>query len=153
MIRRKNSAFSIRIMGVNGQKRKKKQGPVPSLEESLPKKFKAGPATKPKKQDSSKTGAKVNGKEKRESKANKTDAESVNEFETEAEDFGVTKALLFDGEDQEEEPISDFGSGADEPMYLCTHHSPLLIAGTMNSTRTTRKAEKMSSVTRKTKKN
>src|SRR5271154_1990950 len=66
----------IHGMGVNGQKRKKKQGPVPTLEESLPKKFKAGPTTKPKKQDSSKPAVKINGKEKRESKA-KVDAENV----------------------------------------------------------------------------
>jgi hypothetical protein len=35
-------------MGINGQKRKKKEGPVPSLEESLPKKFKSDKTVKAK---------------------------------------------------------------------------------------------------------
>jgi hypothetical protein len=43
-------------MGVNGQKRKKKQGPV-SLEESLPKKFKSDKPAKSKKNEN---GAKIN---------------------------------------------------------------------------------------------
>jgi ribosomal RNA methyltransferase Nop2 len=109
-------------MGINGQKRKKKQGPVPTLEESLPKKFKPD-ARKPKKLDSTKNGAKVNRKEKREWKVNKVHEESVEEFEGKPGHFGTTKALLFDDED-EEEPIGDFGTGGDEPMYSPTTHSP-----------------------------
>lgn len=103
-------------MGVNGQKRKNKQGPVPSLEESLPKKFKA----KPKEQDSTRNGVKVNGKEKHKWKAHKVHAGSVEELEG---DFGATKALLFDGEDQDE-PIGDVGSVGDQSMYPPTIHSP-----------------------------
>src|SRR5271168_4528825 len=107
-------------MGINGQKRKNKQGPVPTLEESLPKKFKQDTTTKPKKQSSTKKDFKVNGNETRESKATKV---SVEEFEDKAGDFGATKALLFDGEDEDSEPFSDVGSGGDEPMYCPTSHS------------------------------
>jgi hypothetical protein len=105
-------------MGINGQKRKKKQGPVPTLEESLPKKFKQDTTTKSKKHDT-----KANGKENRERKVNKVSADIVEEFEDEPADFGATKALLFDGED-EDEPVGEFGSGGDEPMYSPTSHSP-----------------------------
>lgn len=88
-------------MGVNGQKRKKKQGPVPSLEESLPKKFKSEKYSKPKKTEN---GVKVNGSAKRESKRIDKPKVDVREQEEEivqdVQDFGAAKASLFDDDDE-----------------------------------------------------
>jgi hypothetical protein len=91
-------------MGVNGQKRKKKQGPVPSLEESLPKKFKSEKSAKPK---NTENGVKPNGSAKLVSK--KVDNPKVKvqqrpddeEVVDEQQDFGATKASLFDDDDDD----------------------------------------------------
>jgi hypothetical protein len=97
-------------MGVNGQKRKKKQGPVPSLEESLPKKFKSEKSVKPKKTEN---GVKPNGSAKLVSKKvnnakvivqQQPDDEEVVDGQ---QDFGATKASLFDDD-------GDDGFEADE---------------------------------------
>lgn len=100
-------------MGVNAQKRKKKQGPVPTLEESLPKKFKADASSKPKKPENR---VKSNGTEKS-SKRKVVQERGKETVVDEPQDFGATKASLFDDE-EEEEPINDLGAVDDDPMYL-----------------------------------
>jgi hypothetical protein len=103
-------------MGVNAQKRKKKQGPVPTLEESLPKKFKSDKPTKSKK---SENGVKENGKgnpSMRKAVAKATADEKVEDFADEPQDFGAAKASLFD--DDDEEAVGEFEGMDDVPMYL-----------------------------------
>lgn len=108
-------------MGVNGQKRKKKQGPVPSLEESLPKKFKSEKSVKPKKPEN---GVKPNGNVKLVSK--KVDnpkvkvrqqPEEEEEVADEQRDFGATKASLFDDDDSGFEGDEFDGLEDDVDMY------------------------------------
>jgi len=89
-------------MGVNGQKRKKKQGPVPSLEETLPKRFKSEKNVKPKKAEN---GAKTNGSAKPSSKkiskiATRQGEHIDEEIVDKEQDFGATKASLFDDDDE-----------------------------------------------------
>ena len=110
-------------MGVNGQKRKNKQGPVPTLEESLPKKFKSD---KPSKFKAKKNGVKeTNGKEisRQKIKEPAVVEKPVVEFDSDEEeeeaivgdvvmeDFSKTKASLFD--DAEDLPEDEF-NGIDE---------------------------------------
>lgn len=111
-------------MGINGQKRKNKQGPVPTLEESLPKKFKSDKTSKFKAKGN---GLKeTNGKgisrqkikeppvvEKSVVEFNSDDEEEEEGIESDAvmEDFSKTKASLFD--DAEDLPEDEF-SGIDE---------------------------------------
>ena len=114
-------------MGVNGQKRKKKQGPVPSLEETLPKKFKSEKHSKPKKVENgvqkTRKPVSANGvKTKAAQKVGKAltvehsrvEEESEGESENEVPDFSVTKASLFD--DIEEEEDGDEFGGLEEDM-------------------------------------
>ena len=109
-------------MGVNGQKRKKKQGPVPSLEESLPKKFKSDKASKPKKNEN---GIKTNGlgkapksQSKEPEKVEKSKLESgepedeLDEILADTDDFVATKASLFESDD--EENVDEFEGLQDE---------------------------------------
>ena len=109
-------------MGVNAQKRKKKQGPVPTLEESLPKKFKKDTTAKSKKRED---GAKANGKEKpakRKIAVKEVAEEKVEEFPDEPQDFGATKASLFDDDDDEygggEEAGDEVNGMDDERMWF-----------------------------------
>jgi len=100
-------------MGVNAQKRKKKQRPVPTLEESLPKRFKKDPAAKSK---TSGNGVKANGKgkhAKRKVAIKAVAEEKVVEFPDEPQDFGATKASLFDDEGEEEAGDEVNGMGDD----------------------------------------
>ena len=113
-------------MGVNGQKRKKKQPPVPTLEESIPKKFKSEkPSQSKKKEENVKKATKptLNGlksKAPKEEKVEKVETKRAEEEieenveEEEAPDFGATKASLFD--DIEEEEDDEFEGLED--MYL-----------------------------------
>ena len=91
-------------MGVNGQKRKKKQGPVPSLEESLPKKFKSEKPVKSKKNEN---GVKANGSAKLSKTVTRSEDNPKVEIEKEEVDerkaFGATKASLFDDDDDEQD--------------------------------------------------
>lgn len=120
-------------MGVNGQKRKNKQGPVPTLEESLPKKFKTDKSTK------SKPKVKVNGvKEAKgdvvrklqkpkaqepapvvefDSSEEEMEQEDGSDTEMVSQDFSATKASLFD--DAEDLPDDEFNGIEDgsEEMY------------------------------------
>jgi len=107
-------------MGVNAQKRKKKQPPVPTLEESLPKKFKKDTAEKPKKPEN---GVKANGKgkhTKRKVAIKAVAEEKVEEFPDEPQDFGATKASLFDDNDRDdyegEEEVGDEVNGMDDDL-------------------------------------
>jgi transcriptional/translational regulatory protein YebC/TACO1 len=115
-------------MGVNGQKRKKKQPPVPSLEETLPKKFKSDKPAKPRKREDGvkiRTKPTSNGvttksslKEKKLPKEEKRQIEDESEKENSVEehDFGATKASLFD-DIEEEDDVEDEFAGIDN-MYL-----------------------------------
>lgn len=120
-------------MGVNGQKRKNKQGPVPTLEESLPKKFKTDKSTK------SKPKVKANGvKEAKgdvvrklqkpkaqepapvvefDSSEEEMEQEDGSDTEMVSRDFSATKASLFD--DAEDLPDDEFNGIEDgsEEMY------------------------------------
>jgi len=92
-------------MGINGQKRKKKQGPVPSLEESLHKKFKSDKATKEQKPeyrlDTTRTPNSTATKPAANETTNPTPiAEIIAEDE---QSFGTAKASLFDSEDEEDD--------------------------------------------------
>src|SRR5579859_6461751 len=120
-------------MGINGQKRKKKQGPVPTLEESLPKKFKSD---KPSKSKAKENGVKEAKKEqvRKEKKVRKQEPPApVVEFDSEEEDveemsveedvsrdFSATKASLFD--DADDLPEDEFNGieeeGSGEEMYF-----------------------------------
>lgn len=104
-------------MGVNGQKRKNKQGPVPSLEESLPKKFKSNKPVKAKK---SQNGVKTNGSTKLSKSVTKRDNSPKVAVEEdvvdERRDFGATKASLFDDDDEPEgDEFEDLDNNVD--MY------------------------------------
>src|SRR5579862_3190857 len=104
-------------MGVNGRKRKNKQGPVPTLEESLPKKFKGDKTSKLK---AKKNGVKTNGKEisRQKAKEQAVVEKPVVEFDSDdeeeegivsdvvMEDFSKTKASLFD--EAEDLPEDEF---------------------------------------------
>src|SRR5262245_26958586 len=83
-------------MGVNGQKRKKKQGPVPTLEETFPKKFKSDKPAKLKTQENE-------GPRKPNKRPVSTKVDSNGVDEDEAPDLGVTKASLFDDIDEDED--------------------------------------------------
>jgi hypothetical protein len=108
-------------MGVNAQKRKKKQGPVPSLEESLPKKFKSDNSVKKKK---SENGTKSNATSKLSSKPpapkprkSVQTEEPEEDFEVNSpieQDFGATKASLFDDDDDQADELE--GLDEDEDM-------------------------------------
>jgi hypothetical protein len=104
-------------MGVNGQKRKKKQGPVPSLEESLPKKFKSDKSVVKRKKSAN--GVKSNGTAKTKSTAVAVEVhkvEEVDDIADEHQDFGAAKSSLFD---DDEEDVDEFEGLEDEvDMYL-----------------------------------
>ena len=114
-------------MGVNGQKRKKKQGPVPSLEESLPKKFKSEKHVKPKKgekpaKSNGLGGAKVGTKQNK--RRVQVDAEEVEGVVGEAhrqplgeQDFGTTKNSLFDGSEDDGDEFGDLEGDVDMYNY------------------------------------
>jgi hypothetical protein len=93
-------------MGVNGQKRKNKQGPVPSLEESLPKKFKKDvPVKKPKKSENGVKAKRVKPREEKEVVAEEVAVEVAPHEESDdaTPEFGVAKASLFGDIDEDEE--------------------------------------------------
>lgn len=106
-------------MGVNAQKRKKKQGPVPSLEESLPKKFKSDKSVKKK----SENGVKSNVTRKLSSRSAPSKAsknvqveEAEEDFEVVSpveQDFGATKASLFDDDDDQADEFEGLDEDAD----------------------------------------
>ena len=105
-------------MRVNREKRKKKQGPVPTLEETLPKKFKSSRHVKTEKHENS---AKANGAKK--SNPSAVNVESIlppekpeKEVEESTKDFGATKASLFDDDDAEEE--ADEFEGLDDQVEM-----------------------------------
>ena len=94
-------------MGVNGQKRKKKQGPVPSLEETLPKKFKSEKIAKSKNAGTSVKRA-VGSKKVGEKGTKKAiSVEVVNDKLEDGEFFGAARASLFD-DDEVEETFDEF---------------------------------------------
>ena len=97
-------------MGVNAQKRKKKQGPVPTLEESLPKKFKSDQPAKPKRTGNGvekKPNAQKPVKKVGERRKDADDDDDANGFnENEERVFGTTKSSLFN--DSEDEPEDEF---------------------------------------------
>jgi hypothetical protein len=114
-------------MGVNGQKRKKKQGPVPTLEESLPKKLKREKAIKEKKNKDG-LGKRPSSK----SPSQKVDEPKVNvealEDETrgDAEDnqaFEATKAFLFDDDEEEQDKFDALE--IENSMYVSTIETAL----------------------------
>jgi ribosomal RNA methyltransferase Nop2 len=97
-------------MGVNGQKRKNKQGPVPSLEESLPKKFKSDKTAKAKKPEyglkvkTTTTPNSTAAKPAPKAPTNSTRIAEVVDLNAEDEESFVTvKASLFDSEDEEDD--------------------------------------------------
>jgi ribosomal RNA methyltransferase Nop2 len=97
-------------MGVNGQKRKNKQGPVPSLEESLPKKFKSDKTAKAKKPEyglkvkTTTTPNSTAAKPAPKAPTNSTRIAEVVDLNAEDEQSFVTvKASLFDSEDDEDD--------------------------------------------------
>jgi hypothetical protein len=109
---RKIFHLELVTMGVNGQKRKKKQGPVPSLEESLPKKFKSDKVTKAKKAEHSvkttttpnPTATKAAAKATPKATPNSIPiAEKVEHNAENEQSFGTAKASLFDSEDGEDD--------------------------------------------------
>jgi hypothetical protein len=113
-------------MGINGQKRKNKQGPVPTLEESLPKKFKSDKSSKVKVKETNGKGISKKEKGKDQSVAEKPVVEFDSDEQEEGsgsedvvmEDFSKTKASLFD--DAEDLPEDEF-NGMDEEsedLYL-----------------------------------
>ena len=120
-------------MGVNGQKRKNKQGPVPTLEESLPKKFKTDKSTKSKPKVKENGAKEAKGDVVRKSQKPKVQEPApVVEFDSSEEemeeeegsdtemvsrDFSATKASLFD--DAEDLPDDEFNGIEDgsEEMY------------------------------------
>jgi hypothetical protein len=107
-------------MGVNAQKRKKKQGPVPSLEESLPKKFKSEKSVKRKK---SENGVKSNVTRKLSPKPSAPKAgksvhieEPAEDFEAVTpveQDFGAAKASLFDDDEDQADEFEGLDEFAD----------------------------------------
>jgi hypothetical protein len=102
-------------MGVNGQKRKKKQGPVPSLEESLPKKFKSDKPAKSKKNEN---GVKTNGSGKLSKFVTKKDnSPKVDIEEVVIDERRATKASLFD-DDDDDEPEEDEFEGLDKDVDM-----------------------------------
>jgi hypothetical protein len=115
----KNSPTSR--MGVNGQKRKNKQGPVPSLEESLPKKFKSSKFEKSKKSRNgvkTKVVAKPAKKPVEKPKAKILTPDPVEENGDDEREFGAAKASLFDDEDEEEDVFDEFeGLDGEVDMY------------------------------------
>lgn len=121
-------------MGVNAQKRKKKQGPVPTLEESLPKRFKSDKSVKPKKHDG---GEEANDTSKRTAKSHpktstkvenpKPVSEEVNALVAEKDDFGTTKASLFD---DDEDMIADEFQGLEDEVSMYFPKCAGLNAGT-----------------------
>jgi hypothetical protein len=110
--------FSLSLsfaMGVNGQKRKNKQGPVPTLEESLPKKFKSSKITKSKKSENGletapaavpKPGT-IPSSTKSVLKTTPSVDQSIDDNVEDERVFGKTKASLFD--DDDEEVVEDLG--------------------------------------------
>lgn len=88
-------------MGINGQKRKNKQGPVPSLEESLPKKFKSAKYEKPVKGKKGENGVKKANGDAVTKKPKKTDltVDFDDEITSEEDNLQATKASLFDDDD------------------------------------------------------
>jgi hypothetical protein len=108
-------------MGVNGQKRKKKQKAVPSLEETLPKKFKSGNGTK---KETAENYSKTKGAPKLATSLNGHGSTSIpveqqnnglNENVDVDVGFQVTKASLFDDEDEEVDEFDMLNDDAD--MY------------------------------------
>src|SRR5271154_7019232 len=113
-------------MGINGQKRKKKQGPVPSLEESLPKKFKSDKTAKAKKPGyglKAKTSTTPNStaaKPAPKAPTNSTPiAEVVDHNAEDEQSFGTVKASLFDSEDDEDDELGlDEFEGLEEAVDM-----------------------------------
>jgi 25S rRNA (cytosine2870-C5)-methyltransferase len=108
-------------MGVNGQKRKKKQGPVPSLEESLPKKFKSDKTVKAKKAEHGVKTTTTPNPTLRKPTAKATPnpiplAEKIEHNVEEEQSFGTAKASLFDSEDDEDNVGFDEFEGLDRDV-------------------------------------
>jgi hypothetical protein len=113
-------------MGINGQKRKNKQGPVPTLEESLPKKFKSDRSSKVKVKETNGKGISKKEKGKERLVAEKPVVEFDSDEQEEGsgsedvvmEDFSKTKASLFD--DAEDLPEDEFNAMDEEgeDLYL-----------------------------------
>src|ERR1700736_2481755 len=105
-------------MGVN--QRKNKQAAVPSLEETLPRKFKSEKVVKGKKNGSVKDRKPSNNAAAKITKANVTNRAPVVDFEEEpvqdqdgdeeAEaDFGAVKASLFEDDEDEQDEFEELG--------------------------------------------
>jgi hypothetical protein len=115
---RLSSEFSLRRrMGINGQKRKNKQGPVPSLEESLPKKFKSAKYEKPLKGKKGENGVKKTNGDATVEKPKKAEltVDFDDDVSSDEDNVQATKASLFDDDDLDGE--DEFEGLEDDEEY------------------------------------